>query len=75
MLHCTASGLVNSMSVRGTMRLLIPNCSECRDAGVIQVDPLLRPKSFVLCDCQMKEFEYETERELCESDQEVGRLP
>jgi hypothetical protein len=41
------------------MRLVIPNCSECLDSGVLQVDPILRPKMFVLCDCQMEEFQDE----------------
>jgi hypothetical protein len=57
------------------MKLVIPRCFECHDAGVLQVDPILRPKMFVLCDCQMEGFEYETERELCESHQKMGRLP
>ncbi len=56
MIYCTASGLENSMSLRRN--------NEARDSEVfrvsrfwgLQVDPILRPKAFVVCDCQLEEY-------------------
>lgn len=37
------------------MELIIPNCLDCHDLGLLRPDPVLHPKVFVVCECPLGE--------------------